>query len=311
MGLTPHGAAGAAAAAGTAALAVLGINAGEIRDFAETVDKELANALARNPSILQDDAWGYATAMLPELLGDPAGLTLFEHKLPDYVSFPMILSDAVEGLVYPNGATPPYKDKEKYNVNAKANLLQCAKDERVSRNAQLSCSTVHVKPAVEIQQRLGEPLKARLDRGHVFADVENTERLIIVLPHYQSDDRMKMIANLACVAASKGVSPKLYDAFTSPSGPLYFVVEKFDGTLWSCMKKIGTSGTRNSTAKWEALDKSLLAFFDRMMKARVCHMDLTVDNVVTRETSHGINIWLMDWDNHFMSFCKRVTHSSA
>jgi WD40 repeat protein len=220
----------------------------------------------------------------------PSGLTLFEHKLPDDVSFPLPQANAVSQKIYPNGETPPYKRKELFDFEATTTLLQCAADGQALKKTADVCApfqseNLRLVSTEEINSCKGQDL----GQG-VFTD-SNDGRL--VMKTSTSDD-----AYNTCVAAGKGLAPAFHDAFLSPSNMMTLVTEKFDGTLRKYIIMIaGKRGTARSTANlWEALDTSLVAFLDKVKKARVCHQDINPTTVVVRKTPKGLEFRLTAWN---------------
>ena len=227
-------------------------------------------------------------------LSNPSGLTLFEHKLPDDVSFPDCLARDVSQKIYPNGETPPYKQKQLFDFEATTTLLQCAADGQALKKTADVCAPFESQ---NLRHVSNEDINRRkgLDLGQgVFTDA-NDGRL--VMKTFTSKSRINDAYN-TCVAAGKGLAPAFHDAFLSPSGTLTMVTEKFDGTLRNYIIMLaGKRGTaRNSSVFWEALDNALVSFLDKVKKARVCHMDITPTTVAVRETPNGLEFRLNAWN---------------
>jgi hypothetical protein len=246
------------------------------------------------------DPEGSISDTIDDLLGRPGGLTLFEHKLPDSVSFPLDLAEAVEDLVYPNGVTPPYKDQTKFDFDAHRTVLQCAADARAHKHSENACTAfttgnLRKVTADELARRLGTALHTGTS-GAVFEDAEDASRIIKQRGWFEMEPAFE-----ACVAAGKGVAPTFHDAFRSPDGTtVYLVTDKPAQTLREYLATFDGGGvtTRRVAARWQALDAALAAFFTKFKKARVCHLALDSTNVLVQETAAGPKITVTGWDTN-------------
>jgi hypothetical protein len=272
-----------------------------IPDFTTILEEELLKLNIVDPATDPDVVSYHEDSIsdqIDDFLGRPGGLTLFEHKLPDSVSFPLELAEAVEDLVYPNGVTPPYKDKRKFDFDAHRTVLQCAADARASKHSENACtafttSNLREVTADELARRLGVVLHTGTSEV-VFQDAEDTSRLIKQRGWYDVEPSFE-----ACVAAGKGVAPTFHDAFRAPDGQVYIVTDKPAHTLREFIETLDSGlATRRAAARWQALDAALVAFFTKFKKARVCHLTLDSNNVLVQETAAGPKITVTGWDTN-------------
>jgi hypothetical protein len=193
-----------------------------------------------------------------------------------------------------------------FDFEAKTTLLQCAADGQALKKTADVCApfqfdNLRLVPAEEIDRRKGQDL----GQG-VFTDANDGKLVIQTLPIGSRLDS----AYKTCVAAGKGLAPAFHDAFLSHNAEVTMVTEKIDGTLrkYIIMLSAKRDTARSTAVLWEALDASLVAFLDKVKKARMCHKGITPTTVLVSETRNGLDFRLTGWDKRTNSSVKKCSH---